>query len=85
MQKHNFMILWKVNIAKFITKQLTQLSTPYETVSIKIDTKLRNIVLKAIRNESFEQEFDFVTNLFGADLKTTNLRTQLGISGIKDI
>ena len=83
MQNQKFMRLWKVSIAKFITKELTQiardkLSTPYETVSVKIDTK-------AIRNESFEQEFNFVTNFYGANLKTTNLRTHLGISGIKDI
>ena len=40
MQKQNFMGLWKINIAKFIIKRLTQLLAPYETVSIKMDTKL---------------------------------------------
>ena len=34
-----------------------------------------NFLLKAIRNESFEQEFDFVTNFYGGNLNTANLRT----------
>ena len=38
---------------------------------------LENLLLKAIRNESFEQEFDFVTNFDVRDLNTVNLRTQL--------
>ena len=55
---------------------------------------LENLLLKATRNESFEQEFDFVTNFYGGDLNTANLRTQLetpkvslpaGVSGIRDI
>ena len=55
---------------------------------------LENLLSKAIRNESFEQKFDFVTNFYGADLNTANLRTQLetlkvnlpaGVSGSKDI
>ena len=55
---------------------------------------LENLLLKTIGNESFEQKFDFVTNFYGADLNTANLRTQLEtlkvnlparVSGIKDI
>ena len=51
---------------------------------------LENLLLKAIR----KQKFDFVTNFYGADLNTANLRTQLGtlkvnlpagVRGIKDI
>ena len=31
---------------------------------------LENLLLKAIRNESFEQKFDFVTNFYGGDMNT---------------
>ena len=34
---------------------------------------LENLLLKAIRNESFEQEFDFVTNFYLADLNTAKV------------
>ena len=60
----------------------------------KTYSELENLLLKAIGNESFEQEFGFMTNFYGADLNTDNLRTQLetlkvnlpaGVSGIKDI
>ena len=53
---------------------------------------LENLLLKAIRNESFEQGINFVTNFYGADFNKANLRTQLemlkvnlapGVSGIK--
>ena len=56
--------------------------------------KLGNLLLKAIKNKSFEQEFGFVTNFYGADLNAANLGTQLeklkvnlpsGINGIKNI
>ena len=43
----------------------------------KTHLDLENLLLKAIRNESSEQKFDFVTNFYGADLNTANLRTQL--------
>ena len=55
---------------------------------------LENLLLKATRNESFEQEFDFVTNFYGGDLNTASLQTQLemlkvnlpaGVSGVRDI
>ena len=55
---------------------------------------MESVLLKAIRNESFEKEFDFVTNFYGGDLNTANLQTQLetlklnlpaGVSGIRDI
>ena len=55
---------------------------------------LENCLLTAIRNESFDQKFDFEANFYGADLNTGNLQTQLetqkvnlptGVSGIKAI
>ena len=46
--------------SQIITKQLTQLSAPYKTVSIKMDgyktcLNLENVLLKAIRNESLSK------------------------------
>ena len=55
---------------------------------------METLLLKAIRNESFDQKFDFVTNFYGADLNTASHRTQLEtlklnlparVSGIRSI
>ena len=71
MQKQNFMKLWKVNIAKIYYQAIyTIVGTirdRFDQDGYKTYLNLENLLLKTIRNESFWQEFDSVTNFYSAD------------------